>query len=200
MKNLLLILTVLVLKINLAEAQGNDLPVSTSKESLEKIITVSEKESLYGPDASFTLNLSRYNILEQGKEDASDSSAQTSFGFEMTFDRPLTSYKLLPSFGFLRTSTGSHYVFTAISRRNHFTPRFYLNLSFGGGAYFYSENSTEIDLGHVIEFRTAISLNYEFLNKSKLGIEFFHLSNAGIGDENPGSEVLSFTYSVPISF
>lgn len=54
------------------------------------------------------------------------------------------------------------------------------------------------DLGHVVEFRDAIELAYQFENKAKLGVMLYHMSNAGIGDRNPGVEVLSISLSIPL--
>ena len=51
------------------------------------------------------------------------------------------------------------------------------------------------DLGGVIEFRSSIDLAYQFDNGSRLGLSFYHLSNASIYDINPGSESLVLTYS-----
>ncbi|RCK47027.1 deacylase [Thalassospira profundimaris] len=54
------------------------------------------------------------------------------------------------------------------------------------------------DLGHWIEFRSGIELAYRFDNQSRVGLGFAHISNANLGDENPGAEVLSLTYTIPV--
>jgi lipid A 3-O-deacylase len=51
------------------------------------------------------------------------------------------------------------------------------------------------DLGHVIEFRSGLELAYRLGERSRLGISFYHLSNAGLADTNPGSESLVLVYS-----
>jgi len=199
MKKALISLTILVLLLvtsvssSLAGVECSPDNLAEEKQKRSPDYSGSQFENPY---ANLALNLSRYNTFEQG----GDSDPQTSFGLELIFNKPLTKYDLLPSAGLMRTSTGSHYIFGSITKANYFTPRLFLNISFGGGAYFYSDNADEVDLGHVIEFRTAVGLHFEFLNKSRLGLEFFHLSNAGIGESNPGSEVLSLAYSVPVNF
>jgi len=55
------------------------------------------------------------------------------------------------------------------------------------------------DIGSVIEFRSALELSYEFGNKSRLGVRFEHISNAGISSTNPGVENFWLVYSVPLS-
>lgn len=54
------------------------------------------------------------------------------------------------------------------------------------------------DLGAVPEFRSGIEIAYRFDDRSRLGLMFHHISNASIGDRNPGTETLVLTYSVPI--
>ena len=53
------------------------------------------------------------------------------------------------------------------------------------------------DLGSVLEFRTQAELAYQFDDRSRLALYFSHLSNAGIGDSNPGTEIIGLYYIVP---
>ena len=39
--------------------------------------------------------------------------------------------------------------------------------------------SAAMAMGHVVEFRSAVELAYRFSNRARLGLEFYHLSNAG---------------------
>ncbi len=77
-----------------------------------------------------------------------------------------------------------------IGRRLVVTPSFGAGLFAEGGG---------TDLGHTIEFRSQIEIAYRFDDRSRLGLAFGHISNAGLGDPNPGSEVLSITYAVPLT-
>jgi hypothetical protein len=63
---------------------------------------------------------------------------------------------------------------------------------------FYWRGSSK-DLGQALEFRSAISAAYRFDDRSRLGLEFYHLSNAGMDDRNPGTEVLLLKYSLPFT-
>ena len=69
--------------------------------------------------------------------------------------------------------------------------------SFAAGLY---EDGDGKDLGHTVEFRSAIDLAYRFDNRSRLGLSFYHLSNAHLADSNQGTEVLSLIYSVPLDY
>jgi lipid A 3-O-deacylase len=57
--------------------------------------------------------------------------------------------------------------------------------------------TSDLDLGHAIEFRSQLEVAYRFDDRSRLGLSFSHSSNAGIGDSNPGTESLMLNYSVP---
>lgn len=56
------------------------------------------------------------------------------------------------------------------------------------------------DLGHVFEIRSGLEIAYRFNDRSRLGLLFYHISNAGLGDDkNPGAEALGLTYSIPLN-
>jgi len=54
------------------------------------------------------------------------------------------------------------------------------------------------DLGSAFEIRSQIELGYQFENKSRLSVGFSHTSNASTADDNPGTEVLSLYYHLPL--
>ena len=68
--------------------------------------------------------------------------------------------------------------------------------SFGVGAYHDGDGR---DLGHVVEFRSQIEVGYRFENRSRLGVAVGHISNASIGDDNPGTEILTVYYHLPLT-
>ena len=65
------------------------------------------------------------------------------------------------------------------------------------GAGYFEGNGK--DLGHVFEIRSALEVAYRFDDRSRLGVMFYHISNAGLGDDkNPGAEALTLSYSFPL--
>jgi lipid A 3-O-deacylase len=48
------------------------------------------------------------------------------------------------------------------------------------------------DLGHVIEFKSEVQFSYAFSENSKIGFSYNHVSNASIGDKNPGANSYMF--------
>jgi hypothetical protein len=67
--------------------------------------------------------------------------------------------------------------------------------SFGGG-YFAAHG---FDLGSVLEFRSAIECSYRFNSGDRLGIGIGHISNGGISDRNPGTELAFLFYSFALT-
>ena len=66
--------------------------------------------------------------------------------------------------------------------------------SFGLGYY---EDGDGKKLGNSIEFRTTLEVSYQLQNSDRIGISFGHISNANIGNKNPGVEIISLSYQKP---
>ncbi|MGH6943620.1 MAG: acyloxyacyl hydrolase [Geminicoccaceae bacterium] len=62
------------------------------------------------------------------------------------------------------------------------------------GAYHEGDSK---DLGGTLQFRGSITAAYAFANRSRLGVEVGHISNAGLHDDNPGEEDAFITYALP---
>ena len=54
------------------------------------------------------------------------------------------------------------------------------------------------DLGNILEFRLSLAVAYQFNDRSRLGLQFSHISNAGISNRNPGENELLLTYAIPL--
>jgi lipid A 3-O-deacylase len=63
------------------------------------------------------------------------------------------------------------------------------------GAFYRGDGK---QLGSTIEFKTGGEFAWRFDDHSRLGLQFDHISNAGIGKHNPGTESLVLYYSIPI--
>lgn len=72
-----------------------------------------------------------------------------------------------------------------------------LTPNFMVGAYHRGDSR---DLGHTLEFRSGLELDYSLGNNGRIGAAFNHISNASLGDKNPGAESLMLVYSHPIHF
>jgi lipid A 3-O-deacylase len=55
------------------------------------------------------------------------------------------------------------------------------------------------DLGYPLEFRSGLEAGWRFAGGTRLGVELYHLSNASLGDRNPGENALVLTLAVPVA-
>ena len=65
------------------------------------------------------------------------------------------------------------------------------------GVGLYTQGSSDLDLGHPIEFRSQLELSYKLENDTRIGLGFSHTSNAGLDSDNPGTEIISLSWHVP---
>jgi lipid A 3-O-deacylase len=63
--------------------------------------------------------------------------------------------------------------------------------SFASGLYHKGDGK---DLGHVLEFKSEIQFSYASSKNSKIGVSYNHVSNASIGDKNPGANSFMFNF------
>jgi len=101
-----------------------------------------------------------------------------------------------PLAGGMFTSDAALYGYAGVLIDIYFGRRIVAGLSFAPGL-FHEGNGK--DLGHAIEFRSQIEIAYRFDDRSRLGLALSHMSNASIGDKNPGAESLVLTYAIPTS-
>ena len=108
---------------------------------------------------------------------------------------------LKPFFGIEYTNDSASYFLTGIYVEDNLGELFqgkknklYFTPSFGVGIY---DDGSGKKLGNDIQFRTSLEVSYELNNNNRIGISFSHISNANLGDKNPGVEILSFSYHIP---
>lgn len=109
--------------------------------------------------------------------------------------RPLW-WKLGPQIGLLANDQGTLYPWAAIAAAFEVTDRLIVTPSFGPG--WYGRGSGK-KLGSALEFRSAIEIGWRFDNGLRLGLEAYHISNAGIGVHNPGVEGAALTVALPLT-
>ena len=75
------------------------------------------------------------------------------------------------------------------------------NVDMGGGLIFtpsfapglYHEGDGK-DLGHVLEFKSEVQLSYKTSDTTNFAVSYNHVSNASLGDKNPGANSYMFNF------
>ncbi len=101
---------------------------------------------------------------------------------------------LSPFVGVMGTGKGAVYTYVGFGFDMHLPYNFVITPSFAGG---YSESGHGIDLGYWWEFRSGAELDYRFADQKRLGVGFYHMSNAGLGKKNPGVELVNVVLMAP---
>ena len=91
--------------------------------------------------------------------------------------------------GFI-TENSAAYIYTGIEWNVDmgglmFTP------SFAPGLYHEGNGK---DLGHVLEFKSEVQLSYNSSDNTSFGVSYNHVSNASLGDKNPGANSYMFNF------
>lgn len=106
-------------------------------------------------------------------------------------------WEIKPLFGAHVTTDGAVYGLGGLYADFNLSPEWTLTPSLAAGLY--SDGGGK-DLGHTVEFRSQLELGYNFQNGSRASMGLAHISNASLGDRNPGTEILSLNYYFPISW
>lgn len=101
-----------------------------------------------------------------------------------------------PFMGLMATTDSAFYAYGGIRLDMFIGRRLVITPSFAPGLYTDGDGK---DLGHPVEFRSAIEFAYRFDDRSRLGLSFYHLSNASLDENNPGTEVATLHYSYPFN-
>ena len=95
-----------------------------------------------------------------------------------------------PITGGFVTENSAAYIYTGVEWNVDmggmtFTP------SFAPGLYHEGDGK---DLGHILEFKSEVQLSYKPSDESSIGVSYNHVSNASLGDKNPGANSYMFNF------
>ena len=163
---------------------------------------------------SFNVSSEGYDVFGIGifdvKFDGSEDNQSTDFRFERRFDNTIFDigpesdnfFFLKPFIGIEYTGDDAFYLLSGIYLEDELGQlltgesgkKLYFSPSFGVGFY---NNGSGKNLGNDLQFRTTLEFNYKLKNNNRIGISLGHISNANLGDKNPGAEIISLNYQVP---
>ena len=139
--------------------------------------------SLSADDKNFENKWSLYT----GTFDFSDEGAKsTLYGVQyINLNNHYDSFlgKLYPVTGFFLTVDNAKYIYKGF-QTTYDKGSFNITPSFTPGLY---DKGNGKDLRHVIEFKTEIQISYNISKKSEIALSYNHISNANLGDNNPGA-------------
>ena len=151
---------------------------------------------------SFSLIADEINIVEKNTEfniysgifDFSDDGKRSALiGFQHqneNLNRDTFLGNLSPITGLMITADNAGYIYTGVQAQYKVGA---LNIvpSFTPGLYHEGDGK---DLGHILEFKSELQLSLDLSKTSELGLSYNHISNASLGDKNPGANSYMFNF------
>ena len=135
----------------------------------------------------------QYNLFIGNFDFSDHKQSAILFGFQHqneNLERDTLIGNISPITGGFITENSAVYIYTGFEWNVDmgaltFTP------SFAPGLYHKGDGK---DLGHALEFKSEVQLSYEISKTSSLGISYNHVSNASLGDKNPGANSYMFNF------
>ena len=98
--------------------------------------------------------------------------------------------KLSPITGGFLTEKSAFYLYTGAQAEYNLGP-ITITPSFAPGYYNSGDGK---DLGSALEFKSEIQVSLDLSDSTELGISYNHISNASLGDKNPGANSYMFNF------
>ena len=138
-------------------------------------------------------NSSKFNVYS-GMFDFSDNGKKsTLIGFQHqneNLNRDTFFGNISPITGALITADNAGYVYTGIQAQ-YKLGNLNITPSFTPGLYHEGDGK---DLGHLLEFKSEVQISLDIFKNSELGLSYNHISNASLGDKNPGANSYMFNF------
>ena len=121
-----------------------------------------------------------YGKFDEGKTQNESNMTELTY----VYDNRNLPLELTPIAGALEHGSDAYMVYAGVQKK--FTlDRFAIIPSFAPGYY---NNGDEKDLGYDLQFKSQIEFTLELINGYSLSYSWSHISNAGLGDTNPGAD------------
>ncbi len=138
-------------------------------------------------------NNTEFNVYTGMFDFSDDGKKSTLIGFQHqneNLNRDTFLGNLSPITGAMITGDNASYFYTGVQAHYKIGS---LNLTPSFAPGYYSVGNGK-DLGHALEFKSEIQLSLELPKNSQLGFSYNHLSNASLGDKNPGANSYMFNF------
>jgi len=149
--------------------------------------------SLNADEMKSDIKNTEFNVYTGMFDFSDDGKRATLIGFQHqneNLNRDTFLGNLSPITGGMITADSASYIYTGVQAQYklgaiNFTP------SFTPGLYFEGDGK---DLGHIIEFKSELQFSLNLFQNSELGLSYNHISNASLGDKNPGANSYMFNF------
>ena len=95
-----------------------------------------------------------------------------------------------PVTGAMITADNATYVYTGVQAQ-YKIGSIDITPSFTPGIYNKGDGK---DLGHLVEFKSELQISLDLFKNSQLGMSYNHISNASLGEKNPGANSYMLNY------
>lgn len=126
--------------------------------------------------------------------DSEDNAAE--IGLEYRFAPATGFFNLIPTIGASVSSDGAYWAYAGVRYDWSLSADWIVTPHFALAAY---ENGGGVDLGYGMEFRTGLDIAYQLTASSRLSLGYYHMSNADLGDDNPGADSIIVSYSYTLA-
>ena len=134
-----------------------------------------------------------FNVYTGMFDFSDDGKSSALIGFQHqneNLNRDTFLGNISPVTGALITADNPGYIYTGVQAQYkvgslNITPSFTPGL--------YSEGNGK-DLGHVVQFKSEVQLSLDLSDSSEFGFSYNHISNASLGDKNPGANSYMFNF------
>ena len=148
--------------------------------------SIADEKVLIDQNTEFSVFTGTFDFSDDGKK-------SSLIGFQHqdeNLNRDTFLGNLSPITGVLITADNAGYIYTGVQAQYkigvlNFTP------SFTPGLYHEGDGK---DLGHIIEFKSELQFSLDLSKSSQLGFSYNHISNASLGDKNPGANSYMFNF------
>ena len=149
-------------------------------------ITSADEKKFKNKNTEFNVFTGMFDFSDHGKR-------STLIGFQHQnedLNRDTFLGNLSPITGAMITADNASYFYTGV-QANYKMGKLNIVPSFTPG--YYNKGNGK-DLGHALEFKSEVQLSLDLPKESQLGFSYNHLSNASLGDKNPGANSYMFNF------
>ena len=139
-------------------------------------------------------NNHQLNFFTGNFDFSDDKQSAYLFGFQhqdKNLNRDTFLGNVSPITGGFVTENSAAYIYTGIEWNMDMSEKVLFTPSFAPGLYHEGDGK---DLGHILEFKSEVQLSYVTSKNTSFGVSYNHVSNASLGDKNPGANSYMFNF------